>query len=457
MPDAREIAYELIRRVETGGGYLSLLLRYNLERSGLNARERALVAELAYGVQRHRTRLDYVISAFSHRPPSELDPEMLDILRIGIYQILDMRIPSHAAVNETVNLAKRHLHRGTSSYVNAVLRTVVGGLEGLRWPAREDLPLYLETAYSHPRWLVDYLLERMPEGEVERLCEADNALPGLALRANTSRLDGAGLLAEITSRGGSGQPSPYLPEAVVNVNISREYLVDLLERGLCVVQDQSSMLVAHSVDPFPGSLVVDACAAPGGKSTHLSAMTGREGRVVAVDRNPRRLEALRDAVSRLGCGNISVLEGDSAHLKDIAGEKSDAVLVDAPCSGLGTLQRRPELKWRRSREDLTRLAGLQISLLQGCAEAVRPGGTLVYSVCTYSNEETEGVIAAFLAARGDFRLDDLRPHLPPVLASSIGRKGCLQLMPHRHGTEGMFMARMVRVDAREEHGPASTR
>lgn len=448
MPDAREIAYDVIRRVEAEGAYLSLLLRYRLEESGLSARDRSLVSELTYGVQRHRNRLDYIIAAFSARPIEELDPEALQLLRMGVYQLAEMRVPPHAAVNETVKLAKKTLRQGAASYVNAVLRAASGGLDSLAWPGREDLARFLEVNHSHPRWMAEYLIERFGEDEAEAICAADNAPPTLTLRANLARLGGEGLAAEIEARRGRYRPSPWLAEAVLDVNVSRRGLVDMLQKGLCVVQDQSSMLVAHAVDPAPGSAVLDACAAPGGKATHLAAMVGAGGRVIAMDRNPRRLEAMRALVERLGLENVDAVEGDAAQAPSLLERPVDAVLVDAPCSGLGTLQRRPELKWRRKREDLPRLAELQLSLLEGCAEAVRPGGVLVYSVCTFCAEETFEVVEGFLARRPEYRVDDLTPHLPEALAESISPSGWLQLMPHLHGTEGMFIARM----AREESG-----
>lgn len=441
--DARDMAYQLTRRVHSGGGYLGLLIRYSLDRGGLDVRDRALVAELAYGVQRHRNKIDHVISAFSNRPLKELNPEVLDILRLGVFQLLEMRVPPHAAVNESVELAKRHLGKG-AGYVNAVMRGVAEGLDQLIWPGLDDLPTYLEVVLSHPRWLAEYLIKRFGEEEALRLCQIDNMVPTLTLRVNPLRASREELLEEIAAHGWQGKPSGLFPESLVEVTIPYPTLVEWLEKGLCVVQDESSMVVSHVVAPREGELVVDACAAPGGKATHLALLGGEGSRVMAVDRNPKRLKAMRNVVNRLGLRNIEILGGDSARLSEVVRAPADTVLLDAPCSGLGTLRRNPDLKWKRFPGDIANLASVQSKLVRGCAEAVRPGGVLVYSVCTFTLEETVGVVEDFLRERKDFMPESPASLLPESLAADISPRGYLQILPHRHGMEGMFIARLRR-------------
>lgn len=444
--DARDMAYHLTRRVHAQGGYLGLLVRYSLDDRRLSARDRALVAELAYGVQRHRNRIDHVIASFSNRPLKELNPEVLDILRLGVFQLLEMRVPPHAAVNESVKLAKRHLDKG-AGYVNAVMRGVAAGLDQVSWPGPEDMTAYLEVVHSHPRWLVEYMIRRFGEEEALELCRADNLVPTLTLRINPRRITREELLAELKSQGGEGKPSPLLPEALVEVSVPYPVLLDWMERGFCVVQDESSVLVGHVVNPGEGQVVVDACAAPGGKSTHLVILGGEGCKVVAVDRNPRRLQAMRTAVRRLGLeGNIDIREGDAARLREVVEGSADAVLLDAPCSGLGTLRRNPDLKWKRFPGDIANLVSVQTRLLRGCADTVRPGGALVYSVCTFTLEETVGVVEGFLRERKDFVPESPAPLIPPELAADLSPRGYLQLLPHRHGMEGMFIARLRRKE-----------
>ncbi len=442
--DAREIAYQITRRVHAKGGYLGLLLRYTFERSGLPPRDRSLVAELAYGIQRHRNKVDHIIRSFSKRRLQEIDPEVLDLLRMGIYQLAEMRTPPHAAVNETVELAKRHLGKG-AGFVNAVLRRAVASWDEISWPSREDdLALYLEVVHSHPRWFVDYLIRRLGEEEAEGFCLADNRVPTLSLRVNLERAQPGALLEEIEKHGWAGRRSQYLDEALVGVGMPYEELMAWLRAGLCVVQDESSMVVSHVVDPQGKETVIDACAAPGGKATHLAQLGGASCRVIAVDRNKRRLKALRKVVERLGLQRIEILQGDASDLRGLVGSEVDAVLLDAPCSGLGTLQRNPELKWRRFPGDVSNLATVQAKLLRGCAGAVRPGGVLVYSVCTFTEKETVRVVDDFLKEHPEFTVDDITPYISPGLASAVTAEGCLQLLPHRHETEGMFIARMRR-------------
>jgi len=428
MADAREVAYDITRRVNSEGAYLSLALRYGMDRRSLDARDRALVTELSYGVQRHRGRMDFVIAAFSRRPPGELDPGVLDVLRLGMYQLTDMRIPQHAAVNESVSLARRLLGRGAASYVNAVMRSACRDMDRLSWPSREEFPSFLETLYSHPRWLVEYLLCLLGPEAAEDLCAANNAVPDLALRVNPAKGDATALQRDIAALGGKAELSPCLGEALTGVSLPYDLLLALLEAGRCVVQDEASMLVSYALHPEPGDVLIDACAAPGGKATHLAALGGENCRVIAFDANERRLEAMRSSVRRLGLSNIDIRLGDSRHLGENVDEEADGVLVDAPCSGLGTLRRVPELKWRRQPGDLAGLAKLQLDLLLGGAAMVRPGGALVYSVCTLTEEETTEVARRFLCTYDRFRL-----------------AGQIQIWPHIHNMEGMFIARFERV------------
>lgn len=444
MPNAREIAHDINRRVNDEGAFLGLLLRYGLEKSGLNSRDRALVSELVYGMQRYRGKLDYVISVFSKKSLECIDPEILDLLRLGIYQITEMRVPDHASVNETVKLAKSRLHPGAASFVNAILRAAAAGFEEITWPGREDFASYLETVLSYPRWLVEYLLNHFEKDEAEKLCEASNAFSGFTLRVNLSRIDRASLLENIRREGGRAELSPYLEEALTNANLPWDELGRLLKQGLCVVQDQSSMLVSHVVQPSSARTIIDCCAAPGGKAVHMAQLGGNACRVIALDASVSRLEALRNAIVRLGAENVDVLEGDATHLEEYVEEPADAILVDAPCSGLGSLRRRPELKWRKTIADLKTMANLQLALLEGSSAMVRAGGALIYSVCTFTREETLEVMEAFLGRHPDYHAENLAAYIPPGLRTGVSRDGFIQLMPHIHDMDAMFIARLIR-------------
>jgi 16S rRNA (cytosine967-C5)-methyltransferase len=446
VSNTREIAYDFTRRVNDEGAYLGLLIRYRLGRSGLSSRDRALVSELAYGIQRNRGKLDYIIANFSRKPIDKIEPEVLDLLRLGVYQITEMRVPDHAAVNETVELAKKRLHSGSVSFINAILRNTSSGYGEISWPGRDDFGTYLEIMYSHPRWLADYILEYSNQDKdlAEAHCKANNFFKGLTLRVNLSKLDRESLLSKIRTEDGRAYTSPRLREALTDVFVSWDGLQELLNKGLCVVQDESSMLVSQVVRPEPNMTIIDSCAAPGGKAIHMAQLGGEDCRVFALDTNPSRLEALRNMADRLGVKNVIPIEGDGTLLNKYVERPADAVLVDAPCSGLGTLRHRPELKWRRAPEELQTFSETQLALLEGAAAMVRPGGGLVYSVCTFSSEETTHVLDTFSGRHPEYHLENVSVYLPPHLSSYVSRQGYIQLLPHLHDMEGMFIARLVR-------------
>lgn len=439
----RELAFRILRRVHRKGAYLNLVLRYGMPVGEMEPRDRALVSELCFGVERYRNALDHGISRLSTRSLRRIHPDLLDFLRIGLYQIMYTDVPPHAAVHETVEAAKSYLHRGNLGFLNALLRRAVEDPGALALPGEEDPAQYMEITLSFPRWLVEYLQERYPVQEAIELLRAQNRRTGLTLRCNPRSTDPLSLLRLVEERGGKGRPSAVLEDALEEVEISFEALLELIQRGLCLVQDLSSMAACLVVDPRGNMRIIDACAAPGGKTSYLAQRGGPECEVVAVDINASRLKALERTMKLMGLQNVRLLRGDARRLREVAGD-ADAVLVDAPCSGLGTLARNPDLKWRRSPQDLIRMRDLQLDILMGSADAVRRGGVLVYSVCTYTDEETTQVTREFLRRSPGFVSEDLRLLLPQAWRKHAGN-GAIQLMPHLHGTEGMYIARFRRL------------
>lgn len=442
LTDPRKFAFRVLTRVHRKGAYLNLLLRYGMPSERMDPRDRALVSEICYGVERYRNALDHVISFLSSRPLVKIHPDLMEFLRIGLYQIMYTDIPVYAAIHETVEAAKGVLHRGNLGFLNALLRRASQRDTNIELPGEVDLRNHLEITLSFPGWLVEYVLTHLGSQEALELFRAQNRRTGLTLRCNTSLIDPLGLLREVEEAGGRGKQSCIFADALEEVELPFERLIGFIEKGFCVVQDLSSMAVCRVVDPKPGMHIIDACAAPGGKTAYLAQLGGPESRITAVDINASRLQALKKTVDRLALKNVKISPGDALRLQDVAGE-ADVVLVDAPCSGLGTLSRNPDLKWRRTPEDLSRMAALQLELLLGSAPAVRPGGYLVYSVCTYTHEETDRVVEGFLARRPDFTVEDPTPFLPDEWKSSRRGKG-VQLWPHRHRAEGMYIARFRR-------------
>ncbi|MDR5675490.1 MAG: 16S rRNA (cytosine(967)-C(5))-methyltransferase RsmB [Armatimonadota bacterium] len=429
------MALRVLQRVELEGAFSNLALRAALSRWPLPEGERDLATELVLGVLRWRARLDWTLQAKSGRQLLALPPAIRQILRLGAYQLLFLQRVAHAvAVSSSVELAKRYGHAGTAAFTNAVLRRVAREGEA---PPPETPDERLSVLGSHPLWLVRRWLERWPSQEVEKLCEVNNTAPPAHLRVNTLKAAPQEVAWRLTEAGLEVRPGS-LPESL-HVRGPLPARLALAEEGSVVAQDEAALVVAYAVDPRPGELVVDACAAPGGKATHLAALMGNQGRVVACDVHPRKVEALARRAQALGATSVEARRCDARAL-DVRG--ADRVLVDAPCTGLGVLRRRPEIRWRVVPEDLPRAAEVQRAILKGASDAVRSGGVLVYSVCSTEPEEGEAVVE-WLLASGGFVPD---PFAVPWGDGSLRAEGgTLRLWPHHHGTDGYFIARFRRT------------
>jgi 16S rRNA (cytosine967-C5)-methyltransferase len=440
-PRARELAHRILMRVESGG-YSGILLQGLPE--GMEARERALVTELVLGTLRWQGRIDHGLAQCSRRPLSRVDPPVLAALRMGAHQILHLdRVPASAAVNESVELVRRQAGAGAAGFANAVLRAVVAGK--VRWPGEEADPLQrLSVETSHPPWLVRRWSERLGGEEVRRALEAHNRPAPVTLRVNGSRTNREGLRCRLESEGVVTAPGRWSPEAL-QVTSGNPTSGAAFREGLAYLQDEASMLVSGMVEPQAGDRVADLCAAPGGKATHLAEKLQGRGLLVASDLHLRRLRLTGHNSRRLGLAGIRLLCQDSARPAVRPGAL-DRALLDAPCTGTGVLRRRPEIRWRRTPEDLLRLASLQSRLLEAAAELVRPGGVLVYSVCSVEPEEGPALVERFLQARPDYAALP-PPGVPEELVERDGGFPYLRTWPHRHDLDGFFAAALQRSPA----------
>jgi len=430
---ARRVAAAVLRRVEREGAYADRALAAEATRAGLDPRERAFATQLAYGAVQRRRTLDHAIAACAGRPVEQLDPPVRDALRLGVLQLLFLDgVAPHAAVDQSVELAKAAGGPGFK-LVNAVLRRA--GREGPRLLAALDdaTPHGAAVLHSVPDWIAELWWDALGAEQARALLAVVNEPAESVLRVNTLVAEADDVRTELAARGVEARPAPAaldgvaLPEGLVLDTPFDPSTDRLWEAGALVAQSRAAMSAARLLDPAPGARVLDLCAAPGGKATHLAALAGPGGEVVAVERNPRRADALRRTVERLRADSIVRVEtADAAEPR--ADGPFDAVLVDPPCSGLGTLQGRPDLRWRTRPEAIEQLAQLQLRILAAGAAALKPGGALVYSTCTISPRENEQVLERFLAREPRFALE---------------RRA--QTLPDRAGTDGFFYARLRRI------------
>jgi 16S rRNA (cytosine967-C5)-methyltransferase len=420
---SRVCAFRVLQRTFGEDAYADRVFRAEADRVGLDARDRAFAQRLAYGAIQNKATLDYVVTALSSRPAETIELPLLNALRLGVYQVALLDgVPDHAAVGQTVELAKDNGHGG-HRLVNAVMRRATREAGDLIAQLSDYSPAEAAVRHSHPDWVVRTWWDALGPEETVALLERDNAPAESAIRVNELLVTTAEVSEELATHGVESQVAEGLPEGLVLTGQYDVHGSRLFREGAVMPQSRASMLVARTLDPQRGDRILDMCAAPGAKATHLAALMRNEGEVVAVERHGGRAKALAENCERLGATCISVREADAL---DVDGE-FDRVLLDAPCSDLGTLQSRPDLRWKKDENTVARLVPEQERLLDVAAERVRPGGALVYSTCTISPDENERQADRFLERHADFQDEDR-----------------IQLMPHRHGTDGFFIARMSR-------------
>jgi 16S rRNA (cytosine967-C5)-methyltransferase len=438
--DPRHLAFDILNRVEAGA-YADLALDAALSRvPEMDPRDRGLLTELVYGVLRQRGRLDYVLARFCSQPLVKVEPKVLTLLRLGAYQLLLLdRVPAPAAVFETVELARRAGLTRATGFINGILRSLLRAPDGEALPDPAENPLaYLVHALSLPAWLARRWLLNSAERKPSPWPKPRVSRPPSLYESTPCRPAGKRIWSSSPGRG-SRRPTSFAPEGVIVAGRGAKRLPGSAE-GWFQVQDEASMLIPHLLAPQPGERILDACAAPGGKTTEIAALTGNAARILALDLHPQRVALIAEGARRLHCSGIETRCWDLTASPDfLAAGSFDRVLVDAPCSGLGVLRRNPEIRWRRSEAEIRQLADLQRKILDNVAALVRPGGRLLYSLCTLTPEETEGVVAGFLAARPEFIREDLRP-LFPEWQQLFDDQGTLRTFPHRHGGMDAFFA-----------------
>lgn len=443
---ARVAAFEALRAVGAGRADLPHALARSRDRLG-DERDRALAGEIATGTLRWQGAFDHLIATFTGRPVERLDPEVLVALRMAIFQLLHLqRVPASAAVNDAVNLTRRAGKKSAAPLVNAVLRRVSRERRRLPLPSRpgpdagerERLD-YLSISLSHPRWLAARWLRRHGFEAAEAWAQYDNSPAPLTLRANRFQTTREQLAEALRAHGVETVPGRYAPDAVV-VTSGNPLRTPLAGAGAFVVQEEGSQLVALLAGARPGERVLDACASPGGKATAMAAALAGRGLIVASDVRDRRVNLLAQTVRATGATGIRIVQADATSPLPFR-DAFDRVLLDAPCSGLGTLRRDPDLRWRRHEEELPRLATVQLRMLEETSRVLRPGGRLIYATCTSEPEENEEVVAAFLGRSG---FSGEKPDLPATARHLINEAGHLRTYPFRDGIDAFFAAVLVK-------------
>ncbi len=437
--EAREVALKTLSKAGTDGAYYDQVLKKNLKESGLSLPDKALAHELTAGVLRHRMWLDWVLDRSLKSGMKSLTPWEQNILRLGLYQIAKLdRIPPFAAVNESVNLAKRYGRKSIIGLTNAVLRDIIRHRRHLEPISSGDKARDLSIEYSHPLWLVKRWLKELGEAGTKELLQANNRHAQVIIRPNTLKTGVLELQENLNLSGINTSANRYIPAALEVENPAGLADDSLFSRGCFYYQDPSSQAVSQLARAKAGDEVLDLCAAPGGKASAVLEQMGDVGNLLAVDLSEQKLSLIKENFTRLGLRSYSLVCADAAVFS--ARKKFDLVLIDAPCSGLGALRRRLDIRWRIKELDIARLSRLQLQILNNAAGLVKTGGALIYSTCTVTPEENQGSVKKFLAKNPEFILDDAGQFIPRELVED----GFFSSWPHLHGMDGAFAARLIR-------------
>ena len=434
----RGTAVKILNRVERTDSYLDKLLDAEFKSKDVADIDKSLLAEIVHGVLRWQGRLDWVLNGFTHGNYSKSEVNVRNALRVALYQILFLNhVPQYAAVYEAVEFIKRIRGEKFAGFVNAVLRNILRTLDGIHYPnPDEDLVQYLAVYYSHPAWIVKRWLSRFGREELEKFLIANNEIPGLTLRINKLKINASEFLSLLDKQSIPYQGSSFIDYFIKVKSLSGISQMNIFQSGYFTIQDESAALPVLLLDPRPGERVIDMCAAPGGKTTFIAELMQNQGEILSVDKYESKLNMIKMSCERLGIQNVKLLISDATQLDS---SLADKVLVDAPCSGLGTLRKKPDIKWKREMEDILRLAKQQMNLLENGARLVKPGGVLVYSTCTTEPEENCLLVKSFLAQHPEFSIDDASKF---VNKSVVTEDGFIETFPHRHHIDGSFSARL---------------
>lgn len=440
----REIALNILLRINLDNAFSNITIKNHMSED-MTSQDENFVREIVYGVLENKDYLDYIISKASKVRLKKIHPTIKEILRMGIYQLYFMDgVPDSAAVNESVNLAKKHGHKGTIGFVNGVLRSISRDKEKFGEIDSRDKVKYLSIKYSHPEYLVKRWIDEFGIEFAQDLIISNNTKPKLNIRANTLLVTKDELKKILAEKGYNIEEGKYAKDCLIVDNPKKITELDAFKKGYFIIQDEASQLVAQVMNPIEGSFVLDVCSAPGGKATHLAQLMNDKGKLLARDIFNHKLQLIDENAKRFGINIIETQFFDALEKDESLVNKVDYLLIDAPCSGLGLIRRKPEIKWNRKEKDIEELSELQFNILETNKDYLRTGGILVYSTCTIENKENIDIINRFLEKNPSFKLVsieecfDNKDNLPTL------NKGYVQIYPHIHHMDGFFIAKMIK-------------
>lgn len=438
----RGLAVKILNRVERTDAYLEKLLDHELRQSELSGSDKALLYEIVHGVTRWMGRLDWILNGFYKGQFSKAIPNLKNGLRVALYQIMFLdRIPDHAAVNEAVEFVKKLQGQKPADLTNAILRNIIRSKSAIRYPdPEEDLVGYLSSYYSHPSWMVKRYVERFGKEETEKLLIANNEKPYLTLRVNAIKTNVAEFQSLLNSVNLKYKPGKFLAEFIQLQNLTNITAWEYYSKGYFNIQDESAGLACRLLDVEPGMTVLDLFAAPGGKTAYLGSLLNNTGKIVAIDKYEGRIKLLKANNLRLGLTCVTTVESDAL---DFEAEAFDRVLADVPCTGTGTLSKKPDIKWKKDLFDLRKMTEAQLKLLEKAASLVKPGGVLVYSTCSIEPEENFGIVKQFLSKHPEFKLESAKGKFND---SIVDENGCIQTLPQKHQMDGAFAAKLIKSE-----------
>jgi len=435
----REAAVDLLEAIEKNQSYSNLLLNSTIEKNNISSIDTGLLTELTYGTLQRKMALDYYLKPFI-KNSKKLEKWVLQLLRMTLYQMVYLdKIPDRAAIFEAVEIAKKRGHKGISGMVNGVLRSIqrqgLPSLEGVSDPIER---LSIET--SHPEWLVKRWVSQFGFERTKEMCEVNLTAPLQTARVNLTKTTIRECIEDLDEEGFLIEKSPIIPEAIRsmkgNLAFSRAF-----KKGMITIQDESSMLAAYALGPRENELILDACAAPGGKTTHIAETMKLTGGVISLDLHEHKVKLINENAKRLGLGNIRTIAMDSRNAgEQFDKEYFDRILLDAPCSGLGVMRRKPDMKYTKKEQDVYQLSTIQQNLLNSVSPLVKKGGILVYSTCTVDKEENENTVSQFLQEHPEFEMDETLKDRMPEAIQPLVTDGYLQIFPQDFGSDGFFIA-----------------